>query len=143
MPQTPAEVVYAWFEEVWHQGREEAMARLMAADAPIHDLGPGGETVVGPESFKPFVRRFRQAFPDIRFEIAHTVTEADMIAVHCRVTGTHSGEGLGVPPTHRPTSISGMAMARVRDGQIQESWNIFDFLGLYAQLGLVVDPASA
>jgi len=31
----------------------------------------------------------------------------------------------------------GMCIARVRNGQIVEGWNSFDFLALYQQLGLL------
>ena len=49
----------------------------------------------------------------------------------------HRGEGLGIAPSGNALDIHGMAMALIRNGQIVEAWNCFDFLTLYAQVGLV------
>jgi len=135
MPTTPDSVVRTWFEEVWNQGQEETIDRLFASDAVAHGLP--GSALRGPKDFKPFFRRFRAAFPDIRIEVLQTITEGEMIAAHCRVLGTQQGDALGMAATGKPTEFFGMVFARVRDGQIVEAWNSFDFLTLYQQLGLV------
>lgn len=135
MASSPDEVVRTWFEEVWNQGREETIERLYPPDGVAHGLP--GVPIRGPEAFKSFFRNFRGAFPDIRIEVLRTVTEMDMVAAHCRVKGTHKGHTLGVEATGKPADFSGIVIARVRDGQIVEAWNHFDFLALYQQLGLL------
>lgn len=55
---------------------------------------------------------------------------------HCRVTGTHRGDGLGVPATERRLDFYGFALGRVEGGQLREGWNCFDFLDMYRQLGV-------
>ena len=135
---TPDALVKTWFEEVWNQGKEDAIDRLMAPDALIHDLPTAdGAPMVGPAAFKPFYQRFRAALPDVRIQVVRTVVNGEFVAAHCRVTGTHSGDTLGVPPSSRSVSFSGMAIARVRNGQIAEGWNCFDFLTLYQQVGVL------
>jgi steroid delta-isomerase-like uncharacterized protein len=133
---SPDAVVRTWFEEVWNQGREETIDRLLARDGVAHGL-PGGDVMRGPEAFKPFFRNFRGAVPDIHIEVVQTVTEGDRVAVHCRVKGTHRGPLLGIPATGKPADFSGIVILRIRDGQIVEAWNHFDFLGFYQQLGLL------
>jgi predicted SnoaL-like aldol condensation-catalyzing enzyme len=143
MTATPAEFVHSWFQEIWNDGDERAIDRLMAPRAVFHGLpSPDGRPIVGPAEFKPFFQSFRQAFPNIRVRVARTVTEGEMVAAHCHVTGAHlgPGPGVGIEPTLAPIDFWGMCMARVRDGQIQEGWNSFDFLSLYQQIRLV--PAS-
>ena len=138
------EVAREWFKEVWNKGSEEAIARLMAPTARFYGLPtPDGSPVVGPDAFKPFFRQFRQAFPDIRIEIERSIAEGDMVALHCRVTGHHRGDALGIAPSGNALDIDGMAMARIRDGRIVEAWNCFDFLSLYGQVGLVRMPGPA
>ena len=90
----------------------------------------------GPEGFKPFFRTFRSAFPNIRVEITHAISEGELGVVHCRVTATHTGDGLGMAGTNRSVEFTGMTMARVVDGRIQEGWNSYDFMGMFHQLGL-------
>jgi steroid delta-isomerase-like uncharacterized protein len=131
-------VARAWFKEVWSEGREDVIDRLMAADAVIHDLPtPDGRPMNGRDAFKPFYRRFRTAFPDMDITVLRTITDGEFVAVHCRVKARHGGDSLGILATGRPVDFSGMAIARVRDGQIVEGWNCFDFLTLYQQVGML------
>lgn len=128
-------LAHEWFEEVWNQGRAETIDRLFAVDAIAHGLtDASGNELCGPAGFKPFFEQFRNAFPDIRVEIADTVCEGDKIAVRCVVRGTHSGEGLGMAASDRPVAFTGMAILRVRDGQIIEAWNNFDFQTMTTQI---------
>jgi predicted ester cyclase len=69
--------------------------------------------------------------------LSHCIVEGDLCAVHCEVTGTHTGDGLGISATGRDVRFSGMCIIRVAHGQIQEAWNSFDFLSFYQQLGVL------
>jgi steroid delta-isomerase-like uncharacterized protein len=131
------EVAHRWFEEVWNKGREEAIDEMFAEDGVAHGLaGENGQEPRGPAEFKPFFRRFRDAFPDIQIAIEECVTEGDMAAVRCRVTASHQGDSLGVAATGKPIEFEGMSIVRVRDGKIVEAWNNFDFLSLNQQIGV-------
>jgi steroid delta-isomerase-like uncharacterized protein len=127
--------VREWFDQVWNRKREDAIDRMMSPAAVIHDL-PGG-SMKGPAGFKPFYRKFLLAFPDLQIEVLRTISEGDLVATHCRVSATHSGDALGPPATHRQASIMGIAIARIQNDQLVEGWNCFDFLSLYQQLGLL------
>ena len=136
-PTTPDAVVRTWFEELWNQGKEETMDRLFAGNGLAHGLsGPDGLPLRGPDAYRPFFRQFRAAFPNIHIDVVRTVTEGDLIAAHCHVTGTHSGPFIAAP-TGKAIDFWGMTIARVQNGQIVEAWNNFDFLHLYQQLGLL------
>jgi predicted ester cyclase len=135
MSSMPERVMRTWFDEVWNQGREASIDTLLAPNGVAHGL-PGG-SLVGPESFRQIFSAFRGAFPDIHVAIERTVTEGEYIAVYCRVTGTHTGGGLGLAPTNRAVDFHGTVIARVTDGLLQEGWNVFDFLSMYQQLGTI------
>jgi len=135
---TPDAVIRAWFKEVWDEGNEDAIDRLMAPDAIAHGLG--ADSIRGPEAFKPYVRTMRQALGDLEIEVAQTLTEGDRVAAYCHVIARHAGELFGVAPSQRPVDFWGVTIARVRDGRIVEGWNCFDFLRMYQQMGWVNDP---
>jgi steroid delta-isomerase-like uncharacterized protein len=137
----PDAVVRTWFEEVWNQGREQAIDRLLAQDAVAHGL-PGGPCC-GPAAFRPVFNTFRGAFPDLRIVVEKTVTEGNAVAAYCHVTGTHTGDALGIPPTGRRVDFHGVTIATIVDGTIREGWNCFDFLTMYQQLGAMPAPAGA
>jgi steroid delta-isomerase-like uncharacterized protein len=136
MADTPDAVVRTWFEEVWNQGKEATIDRLYASDCVVHGLVTAdGSPMRGPAAFKPFYRRFRTALPDMHIEVERTLTENDMVTAYCHVTGSHKGDGLGIPSSGKSVEFWGIVIARIRNGQIAEAWNVFDFLSMYQQMG--------
>ena len=129
-------LVRRWFEEVWNKGREEAIDELFAEDGIAYGLADEtGAPLRGASGFKPFFRNFRNAFPDIEVVVEDTIAEGDRVAARCTVRATHAGDSLGFAATQKPMEITGMTIVRVRDGQIVEAWNNFDFMGMFQQLG--------
>lgn len=140
---SPAALTRVFFEQVWNQGDDAAIDRLIAPNARFHGLsGPDGGELSGPAGFRTVHQLFRGAFPDIRIELLSAFESGDMVACHAQVTGTHLGPGLGPKPSEKPVRFEGQARARVRNGQIQEGWNSFDFLTMYQQIGLLPSLSS-
>jgi steroid delta-isomerase-like uncharacterized protein len=132
------ELMYRWFEEVWNKQRETAIDEMFAANGIAHGLtDENGKDLVGPAGFKPFWRKFKTAFPDVKIKVVDTVCEGDKVVVHCVVRGTHRGDTLGIAPKNKPVEFSGTVIVIVKNGKIAEGWNHFDFLGMYQQLGAV------
>jgi predicted ester cyclase len=143
MSPTPDAVTRQWFKEVWDEGKEEAIDRLMAADSRVFGLtGPGGPPMVGPAAFKPVFHTFREALGDLEIIVERTMVEGELCTAYCRVKGRHVGRALGGDPTGRPVDFHGMLIARVRDGKLVEGWNVFDFLTMYQQIGWVSNPVA-
>jgi steroid delta-isomerase-like uncharacterized protein len=131
-------LIHRWFEEVWNKGREEAIDEMFAEDGVAYGLtDETGEPLRGAAGFKPFFRNFRGAFPDIEIVVEDTIAEGDKVAARCTVRATHAGDQLGYAATQRTMDITGIAIVRVRDGQIVEAWNNFDFLSMSRQLGVL------
>ena len=136
---TPDAVIRAWFKEVWDEGKEEAIDRLFAPDGIAYGLAPDGG-IRGPEGFKPYFRAMRGALGDLEIEVLQTITEGDRVAAHCRVIARHAGDNLGGAATNQPLDFEGMTIVRVKNGQVFEAWNCFDFLKMYQQMGWVTNP---
>jgi predicted ester cyclase len=135
----PATLIRAWFREVWDEGSEEAIDRLLAPHTRMYGLA--GAEIVGPEQFKPYFRTMRAAFGDLEIKVLRTLVEGDTVAAHCRVTARHIGESLGAP-TGNPVQFEGMTIVRAENGKLVEGWNCFDFLSMYQQLGWVPNPVG-
>jgi predicted ester cyclase len=94
----------------------------------------------GDAGIRQLFKQLKGAFPDMAITIDQVVREGDLVAVHCQVTGTHSGPGLGAP-TNRKVHFTGISIVRTKDGKLVEGWNGYDFLGCFQQIGLL--PALA
>lgn len=131
-------LIKRWFEEVWNQGRAEAIEELLAEEGVVHGLADAtGAPVRGPAEFKAFHAQFREAFPDIVVTVEETIAEGDLVAVRCLVRGKHRGDSLGFKATQAPVEFTGIAIVRVQDGKFVEAWNNFDFMTMNKQLGVI------
>ena len=136
MSEDNKQVVRRWFEEVWNKGRAEAIDEMFAADGIAHGLeGAAGGELRGPADFRVFHQRFRDAFPDVEVIVDDAIAEGDKVAALCTVRGRHQGDTLGFAATEQQVEFNGMTFVRVRDGQIVEAWNNFDFMSMFQQLG--------
>lgn len=126
--------IHRWFEQVWNKGAENVVDELFSPKGIAHGIGETDPDLYGPADFKPFVRNLRNAFRDVRIDVEDTVAEGDMVCARLVLQGTHTGDGLGIPPTGRKVRVTGLVMARMANGQMVEAWNNWDQLGLLRQV---------
>ena len=93
MTSAPVEVARRWFEEMWNQGRAELIPELLAADAPIHDVGAPADVQRGPEGFRRVYDKLKGAFPDIRL----TIDRDSQRARHRRAALDRADDAFGRP----------------------------------------------
>lgn len=128
-------VVRRLFEEVWNQGKMDAVGEILATDYIFHE--PVGGEVRGPEDFKQFVSMYRTAYPDLQFTIEDHIAEGDKVVTHWTSTGTHKGELMGISPTGVQVTVTGILIGRIAGGKIVEDCCNWDTLGMLQQLGAV------
>jgi steroid delta-isomerase-like uncharacterized protein len=74
--------------------------------------------------------------------IDEMIAEDDRVMVRWTFRGTQQGEYLGIPPTGKPLTFSGIYIFRVSDGKIAEVWNLWDQFGEWQQLGILPETAQ-
>jgi predicted ester cyclase len=120
-----------WFDEVWNQGRREAIAEMLTPESIVHE---GGLDTVGAEGFYPYFDRLQSAFSGIRVNVDDSIAQGDKICVRWSFTGKHSGEGLGVAPSGITVHLTGITILRVENNKLMEGWQNWDMLGLMEQI---------
>ena len=85
---------------------------------------------------------YRAAFPDLQFTIDDVIAQDDKVVIRWSSRGTHRGELMGLAPTGKEATSSGISIDKIADGKIVESWNHWDTLGLMRQLGAAPPPGS-
>lgn len=129
-----------WFEEVWNRGNLAVIDEYMGPKTVIHDPGPEPGDIMDPGVFKGMAEALRSAFPDLQLAVHDVVTQGSRAALRFTASGTHRGAFLGVAPTGRRFSITGMAMGEWDGDTLVAGWNNFDMLSLLSQLGIVQRP---
>ena len=128
-------IIRDFFDQVWNQGDEAAIDRFIAEDA----IGNDPDFGIGREGFKRQWRKWREAFPDLRFEVEELVAESDTVVSRWTLTGTHTGPFLGIAPTGRAIRVAGMSLDHLQDGLLVSGFDGWDNLGLRQQLGAIPD----
>jgi predicted ester cyclase len=94
----------------------------------------------GVEPFRQQVAAFRAAFPDLRVTIEDVLTDGDRFASRTTVTGTHTGDLMGMPATGKRISVEAVDIGRVHDHQAAERWGGLNMYTLLTQLGVIPAP---
>ena len=58
------------------------------------------------------------------------------------LTGTNTGEFMGIPPTDKKVTIWVISIDRIVGGEIVEEWERMDTLGAMQQLGFMPTPGK-
>jgi steroid delta-isomerase-like uncharacterized protein len=113
--------------------RDPAVVDAFFADDFVSHNNPPGFPP-GVDGVKQFFSMFRDAFPDVSVVIDELVADGDRVAVATTFTGTHHGELMGVAPTGKRVSVTGIDIVRVAGGRIVEHRGLTDIVGLMRQL---------
>jgi steroid delta-isomerase-like uncharacterized protein len=76
-----------------------------------------------------------KVFPDAHYSIEDLVAEGDLVVWNWNFRATHEGDLMGIPPTGKLVSFSGVNIFRMLDGKVVEEWVYRDTIGLLRQLG--------
>ena len=121
------------FDEVFSKGRLEAVDKFFSANYVNHTPFPG--QVPGPEGVKRSASLLRTAFPDFQVFIDDLIAEQDKVAVRVTERGTHKGEYMGIKPTGKQVTVTGIDIFRVSGGKFVEGWLCGVQEGILKQLG--------
>jgi predicted ester cyclase len=91
--------------------------------------------VVGLEACLNHFAVYRKAIPDQHWTVEDQIAEGDKVVVLWTLRGTHAGELMGIPPTGRELTMTGISVFRIAGGKLIEDWVQSDTLGLFQQLG--------
>jgi steroid delta-isomerase-like uncharacterized protein len=128
------QLVDRFWAEIWNQGKLDVADQVVSADLL---LSLPGRELRGPAGLKEWVATIRGGLPDVHFTIAQTLVDGDEVAVRWNAAGTHTGPLLGIVPTGKRITMTGITMFRIVDGKIAEEYASDDMLGLLQQLGVL------
>jgi len=127
----------AFLEEVWNRHDLAAFARHVDPGVRFHPPRGAPRDFAG---YRAMAEGFLAAFPDLHFDIQAIHAAGDVASARLVITGTNLGPFRGRAATGKRARVVGQPQARVAEGRIVEFWQLFDELGMLAQLGHA-DPA--
>jgi steroid delta-isomerase-like uncharacterized protein len=129
------------YEEIINKGNLNLADEAFASDYVYRS--PGSPELRGPEGFKQLVTMYRNAFPDLHLDLDNLIAEGDTVVSRWTGRGTHKGELMGIPPTGKHVTVTGVVISRFAGGKSVEDWELIDSLGMLQQLGAIPAPELA
>lgn len=135
-PQENKRIVQRLYDELFSKWNFAVVDEVFSPDFVSHDMPPGLPR--GPEGVRQFYTGIRSGLPDVKLTVEDMIPEGDRVIVRWRARGTHDGPFLGIPPTGKPVSFTGIAIYRLSQGKVVERWVEVGLLGVAAELGAAV-----
>lgn len=113
-------------------GRLDVIDELVAEDAVEHEQFPGLSS--GREGTRQFFQMMRTAFSEFTMTIEDILAEGDRVVVRAKMSGTHSGEFMGIAATGRRIDVPLADFVRFEGGKMVEHWGVTDTGAMMEQL---------
>ncbi len=123
------------YQEIYNSNDLDALGEVVSEDLLTPKIMPGIPT--GIEGAKAAHRIMLTGFPDYQTIIDDLFAEGDKVAARITMSGTNTGSFMGIPPTGKHISFTGIYIARIANGKIVEHWGEEDGVGLLQQLGVL------
>jgi predicted ester cyclase len=127
-------IVRRFFMEGPSRGDLGAADDLLAPNFTLHIPLPSQPGIAG---MNDVITACRAAFEHLNVTVEDMVAEGDMIAARFSARGIHKGTFMGLPPTGKSITMTGIEIFRIEEGKIVELWGEANLLGLMSQLGIL------
>lgn len=124
------------YQEAYNTANYDALDEVIAADVLTPNMissmprGLAGAKLVHQKTLT--------GMPDYHTAIEDLIAEGDKVVARVRITGTHTGDFYGIPPTGRHIDLSGIYIVRIADGKIVEHWGEENGSEVLRQLGFKI-----
>ena len=103
------------YQEIYYSDNLERLTKVVSEDLLTPNIMPG--ILHGMEGAKAAHRIMLAGFPDYQTIIEDIVAEGDKVCARIKMTGTHSGEFMGIPATMKRITFTGMYIVKLPTGR--------------------------
>src|SRR5688500_9790157 len=121
------------YQEAYNRADYKALAEVVAADVGTPNIVSGMPP--GLEGAITVHKKTLIGMPDYLTTIEDLIAEGDKVVARVTMTGTHTGDFWGVPPTGRKVNLTAIYIVRIAGGKIVEHWGEEDGMKVFRQLG--------
>ena len=128
-------IILLYINEVINTGNVDDIEKYISPDyTEIYD---GKRYHLGIKGAQEHILGVRQTYPDLRLTVEHQIAEGEWVATSIVASGTHRGVWLGMKPTGKLLTYSGVNVDRVVDGRIVEHGGAANMLGPLLEAGAI------
>ena len=124
------------YQEAYNTANYDELDKLVAADILTPNMI--SNMPHGLEGAKLVHQKTLIGMPDYHTAIEDLIAEGDKVAARVRITGTHTGDFYGIPPTGKHIDLTGIYIVRIVNGKIVEHWGEENGVTVLRQLGFKI-----
>ncbi len=128
-------LVRRYYEEVVNTGKIELTEPFISPE--YTEVMDGIRYPVGIEGAKAHVTGVRQTYPDLHITIEQQIAEGEWVVSCITARGTHTGSWLGIKPTGKEVTFTGVNVDRVVGGLMVEHGGAANMLGPLMEIGAI------
>ena len=141
MSSESSKAVVQRFRDALNTGDLDSAFGVLAPDVVVH-MQSDPEPLTK-EGFRQLGQLMLSAFTGGGATVEDMIVNSDMVVSRLTFRGTHTGDLMGMPPTGKSVAVAETIVDRIANGQIVESWRLFDQMALMQQLGALPAPGQA
>ncbi len=123
------------YQEIYNNNNLDALSEVVSEDLLTPRIMSG--IPAGIEGAKAAHQIMLTGFPDYQTTIDDLFAEGDKVVARITMSGSNTGSFMGIPPTGKHISFTGIYIARIANGKIVEHWGEEDGVSLLQQLGVL------
>lgn len=122
-----SDIIKCFYEDIVTYNKLDRLSEFISEECVVRvgtDITP-----VGIEGMRQHLIAVKKTYPDYSMKIIRQFTDGDYVISEFIMTGTHKGDFLGITPTNKVISITGVDIDKLSDGRIVEhggAANTFD-----------------
>ena len=128
-------LIRRYITEVINTGNVENIEQFISPD--YDEVHEGKRYKIGIEGAKEHILGVRQTYPDLYLHVKHQIAEGDWVATIIEARGTHLGRWMGIKPTGKVLSYTGVNINRIVGGKIVEHGGAANLLGPLLEAGAI------
>ncbi|OFX15561.1 hypothetical protein A3K71_01485 [archaeon RBG_16_50_20] len=125
-------IIERFFEKVLKERNLSLLGDFVSESYVEHNPTP--DQSVGIEGVRRHIQLFFTVFSDTEYRLEDIVAEGNKVVARWTLSGMHSGDFLGMPPTGTRIETSGIDIYYLQEGKIKEHWHEMDMLRLMTEL---------
>ncbi len=128
-------LIRSYIEEVINTGNVELMEKFISPNyVEVHE---GKRYEVGIQGAKDHIVGVRETYPDLTLTVDQQIAEGDWVATCITAKGTHKGSWLGMKPTGKQVSFTGVNIEKIENGKITEHGGAANLLLQLLEIGAI------
>ena len=131
----PKSIVRQYIEQVINTGNVDGIERFVGTD--YTEVFEGKRYPLGIEGAKEHILGVRRTYPDLMLSVDRQIAEGEWVATSITARGTHKGTWMGIRPTGKTITYTGVNIERVVNGRIVEHGGAANMFGPLLEIGAI------